>query len=479
MQLPAAPARSRKRSAGPAPDQQPGHQTKAAAGTPSALDSNAIKDRSEAGCSHRQAGTISTGSVTLRLTGTKSSKSPGDSPACENDLDKPFDDAHVQLQCQDQQSGGSGVDTTGRGDYSRRQQGSDVNGNAAAFDQPLPLSASTFGKPLPGTPAVPANGHKSTPAPSANCTPTPAASDVAKQNTSQATQSVASERARKHEPMAESPGIITSATIARLALHSAAQQPLSGKSSTMLQAPLSRGRVRATPPLSAAGKRKSTDTHQLHSDSSGLGGQSNPTLPSSQASSPSSPSPDQPAAGKRKKIMWDPQVALSQQAAGAATAQAQQAQQAPPSNSLQQPASRRVQAQQSAPAAPSRSLNKQLPPSSSLVQPPIGTQEPSQAAAQAADKQADKQSPREEEAGRSAGGGAEQAGPEVSVAWSWGPGAAVQGRFDAALVGMMPGFVGDQKPGTKLFFNLLEWQGIGVHIGTQRVLQTTQTLCQA
>ena len=453
MQPPAAPARSRKRSAGPSPDQQPGQQTKASAVTPSAPDSNAIKDGTEVGCSHRQAGTINLDSG-IRLTPIKFCKSPGYSPTPANDFDKPSGDAYVQLQCQDQQPGRNQADITGRGDYGRRQQVSNTNGSTAH------VSASTFGKPLPGAPAVPASGHKSTPVPAADHTPTHAASDVAKRLASQAHQSVASERASKHEPVAESPGIITSATIARLAWHSAAQHPLNGKSSTVLQAPPSRGRAGPTPPPTAAGKRKSTDTHQLQPDSSGQGGQSNPALPSSQASSPSSPSPDQPAAGKRKKIMWDPQVALSQQGTGAATApaqQAQQAQQASPSNSLQPPASKHVQAQQSAPAAPSRSLNKQLPLGSSLVQPPNSAQEPSQTVAQAADKQPDKQSSMAEEVERSAGGGAEQAGSEVGLAWSWGPGAAVQGRFDAALVSMMPGFVDDQKPGSKLFLNLLEW----------------------
>ena len=146
--------------------------------------------------------------------------------------------------------------------------------------------------------------------------------------------------------------------------------------------------------------------------------------------------------------MWDPQVAQAQQAIGAATAQAQQAQQPPPDDSLQPPAAKRVRTQHSAPALPSTSLKIQLLPSSCLVQSPNGAQMPSHTATQAADKQVDKQRPREEEVGRSAGRGTEQACLNVTVVWSWGPGAAVQGRFDAALVGMMPGCVGDHQPGS-------------------------------
>ena len=459
MQLPAAPVRPRKMSAGSSPDQQSGHQNKAPAFTPSAPHSKALKGGSEIGCSHRQAGTPATGSVAVRVTGTKSSKSPGDSPAHVHDLDKPPSDAHVQSQAlvhQDQQSGGNAARTSGTADYGHGQQALDINSVTTALDQQQPLSAGTPGKPLPGTPAV--NGHKSTRVPAANRTPAHAVSDVAKRNTNQAPQSVVSEHASKHEPVAESPGIITSATIARLVSHSAAQQPLNGKSSTRLHAPPSRGRVQATPPHTAAGKRKRTDTHQLPPDSSGQGGQSIPILPSSQASSPSSSSPDQPAAGKRKKIMWDPQVALSRQAIGAPTAQTQQL---PPSDSLQPPAPTHAQTHQS--VAPSTSLVNEQPPGSSLVQPPNSTQLSSQKEAQAADKQVDKQNPRQEEVGRSAGRGTKQTGPEVGVVWSWGPGAAVQGQFDAALISMMSGSVGDQKPGSKGFLNLLEWVHTPLH----------------
>ena len=414
-------------------------------------------------------------SAAFRVAGIKSSKSPDDSPAHVNDLDKPSGDARVQSQASVRQD--HGASTTGGGHSGRRQQASDINGSTAAPNQRQPLSASTPGKPLPGTPAVPANrddtgtnSRKSTPVPAAKCTLTPAASDVArKRNTHQVPQSAASERASQHEAVAESPGIITSATIARLASHSATQQPMNGKSSTTLPAPPGRGRVQATLPPPAVGKRKSTEAHQQRPDSSGQGGQSNPPLPSSQASSPSSSSPDQPAAGKRKKIMWDPQVAQSQQATGAATAQAQRAQQAeqaqqlPPSDGLQPPAAKHVQTQQSAPTAPCTTLNIQLPPNSSLVQPPRGARQPSQTAAQAADKQVDKQSPCKEKVGRSAGQGTEQAGLDVGVTWSWGPGAAVQGRFDAALVSMMPGSVGDQQPGRQLFLSLLECFCIRIH----------------
>lgn len=379
------------------------------------------------------------------MPGIKSSKSFGDSHAHLNDLDRPSGDARVQSQalaCHDQQSGGNGAST------GRRQQALDIKGSTTALDRRQPLSASTFGKPLPSTPAV--KGHKLAPVPAANRMLTHAASDVAKRNKSQAPQPVPPERATMHEPVvAESPGIITSATIARLASHSAAQQPLNGKPTTRLNAPPSRDRVPDTLPRAAAAKRKSTDLHQPQPDSSDQGGQSNPTPPSSRASSPTSSSPDQPAAGKRKKIKWDPQVALSQPATGAATAQAQQAQQPPPSDSLQPAASECAQTQQSAAAAPSTSISEQLPPSSSPVQPPNSIQMPTQTAAPAADKQVHKESPGEEEVERLVNGGAGQAGPEVDVVWSWGPGAAVQGRFDAALVSMMPGFVGAQKPGSK------------------------------
>lgn len=394
----------------------------------------ALKGSSDAGVSQRQAGRITPGSATGKVAVNSASESPDDSQAYVRKLDKPCNDTHLQSRVlgRDQQSGGRGPSASGTGQHRRRQQASDANGSTAAHAQQRPASAHTPGRPLH---VGPVNGHvgvlASNPGPTVKHTPTHAASDVTKRVTPPADTLG---HAPQHEPVAESPGIITSATIARLASHSAAPQPLNGLAITILGA--NRGNIRAMPPHT--GKRKSTDMHQLRPDSSGSKGQPTSTPPSSQSASPSSPSPDQPAAAKRKKITWDPQMALSQQ----------QAQQRPLlSSGVHFPASRHVHARQPNPAAPSN--RSRLTPSLPLVPAP-GSGPESVPQTQAEDQQVNRNRPRQGEVGTA---GMEH--PKVGVAWSWGSGAAVQGQFDAALVSMIPGVMGDQQSGRTAWLSLL------------------------
>lgn len=445
MQLPAAPARPGSSSAASSPEKQAGHQSKTSPVMPSAPHSKGLKDSSDAGTSQRQDGMTTPGSATVKVATTNVSESPDDSQAHVHGHDRPCNDKHFQsrVPSRDRQSGSHGPRTSGTGQHRCRQQASDANGSTAAHAQQRPVSASTPGRPLP---AGPVDGHvsilSSSPSPAVKHRSTHAASDVAKRMTPLPD---ASGHAPKHEPVAELPGIITSATIARLASHSAAQQPLNGKPMTTLHASAGRGNSRALPPHT--GKRKSTDTHQLCPDSSVQQGQSTSTTPPSSkaSSSPSSSGPDQPA-GKRKKIMWDPQTALSQQAA------AQTQQQPLLCTSVHLPASRHVHAQQPNPAAPSSS---RLPLNLPLVR-ASGSGPENLPQTQAEDEQVNRHRPRKGMVGTSGGRGTEQVGPEVGVMWSWGPGAAVQGQFDAALVSVIPGVAGDQESGRPAWLSVLE-----------------------
>lgn len=379
-------------------------------------------------------------SATGKVAVTSASESPDGSQADVHKLGKPNNDTLLQSRgsSRDQQSGSHGPSTSGVGQHRHRQQASDANGSTAAHAQPRPVSASTPRRAIAIGPVNPFNGHvsilASSPSPAVKHAPTHAASDATKRVSPPAD---ASGYAPQHEPVAESPGIITSATIARLASHSAAPQPVSGKSITTQDA--NRGNIRAMPPHT--GKRKSTDMHHLRPDSSGSKGQPTSTTPPSSktSSSPSSSSPDQPAAGKRKRITWDPQAALSQQAAS----QAQQ--RSPLCISIHLPAVKHVHAQQPNPAAPSN--RSRLPPGLPLVRTPGSSPENlPQTQAEVNSQQINRHRPGKQEVGTSGGRGTEH--PEFGVMWSWGSGAAVQGHFGAAFVSMLPGVVGDQESGS-------------------------------
>lgn len=429
----AASARSNSRSVGSALENHPRHQNKASEVAPSEVAPSALcdkglggsstkGDRSEAGISNRQEGSTpsSAGAVEVRVTVPKASRSPGDSEEPVNKLNKPSSDSRAQSQLsaiRAQQPGENDPSTAGRGD---RLQGGPSNPAAdsqAAQKQRRPLSANTPGQSLQATAgSSPGNGRMATPKTVA----------AAKHGVLSRTAPVpdASHHVSKQQPVAESPGIITSATIARLAPHGGPQQPMNGNSTMGLQP--SRGTAACT----AGSKRKATDTHQLCADGSGHAHQSNATLPPSATPSPSSISPGV----KRKKIMWDP-----------ALLQAAETQQLSPSHSLHVLSSgRRKKPKQPALTAQNTSLGGKLPSNGPLVQPPLPPQEPPQAA--------DPQHQEEQAAGSPAGIlGAKQ---EVKIFWSWGLGAAVQGQYGAHLMSMIPRSMNDQESGNTVLSHI-------------------------
>lgn len=376
-------------------------------------DSTTRSDRLGAGCP------LPRGAVEVKVTVTKASESPED-PKGRANVSKRSGDCHVQPQLpasQAKQPGGNIPSTKGRGDHLQGEPEKPASHVKAAPRLRRPPSASTPGKPLPAIPGTsPGKGPMSTP----KSIGTSKHGKVSRT----ALQSDAPKSASKHQPVAESPGIITSVTIARLAAHSALPPPpLNGKLVTGLQA--SNGTATRTP----GSKRKTPETpHQLRADSSGHALSPNPTLPPSATPSPSSSSPGT----KRKKIMWDPKLL-----AGTVPAP-----QILLSDGFRLPTSERMQeGKQPAPIAQNTSLSQRSAPGAPLVQPPLHARAPAQAAGQ---QQQDQQ-----EVGRPAC--TVRSSQAVSIIWNWGPGAAVQGRFGADLVSMAPRSVDDQRSGITVF----------------------------
>ena len=161
--------------------------------------------------------------------------------------------------------------------------------------------------------------------------------------------------------------------------------------------------------------------------------------PTSEAPVPSASSPgDQSAAGRRKKIKWDPEAALAQQTVSPAEPQAQEpalVSSVDPPISCSVPVG--VPVTTDAPSATGRSLNIKVPPSfnptASPAQAPASHMRLPQNAHQN-NCQRHQHQQRQADAGGSAATEQEPAGLKANLAWSWGPGAAVGGQFAGALI---------------------------------------------
>ncbi|DBA83649.1 hypothetical protein WJX77_008334 [Trebouxia sp. C0004] len=271
------------------------------------------------------------------------------------------------------------------------------------------------------------------------------------------------------KPDDQDEGIITSATIAKLASRSTAQQAKQGRQAQPGKA-LTMGQTSIIRPngvaVSAAvtGKRKSPHKQEL----SAVSGSTSPAvsmkpsvkmwpgpaqLPSDtpkdpattspQTPSPNAASPDQHGPGVRKKIRWDPEAAAVNTAAAHAAHDfypfpgSKPAATTPATASLDTAARGRT----SQPAS-------QAPPGSAAVtsasRAQSGLRQSGQVASQGATHRQDAihNSTQSIEEGEEGGEEMQSGGFETvlrgDLQWSWGVGAAIQGQFPAAFVSVMP-----------------------------------------
>ncbi len=282
------------------------------------------------------------------------------------------------------------------------------------------------------------------------------------------------------KPEDQDDGIITSATIAKLASRSSAQQAKQGQQAQPGKA-LTMGQTASNRPNGVAssaavtGKRKSPHTQ----DSSAVTGSTlpaaavkpaiklppgppqrpsatpkDPATASPQTPSPNAASPDQPGPSMRKKIRWDPEAAgVNTAAVRTRPHNADVGQHYPRTAerhaSTAAAAALLVTAARGRTSQPASQALSSLAPISSAFHAQPGSRQPGQAAvsSQGAARQqgAIHKSNRDSEEGKEeaeemqrkkSGGFATVLRGDLQ--WSWGVGAAIQGQFPAAFVDVMP-----------------------------------------